>query len=115
MRSILLFGAGKSATVLIDYLVENGPANDWKLTVADTDLETAKKKLRNSGRDNAVSFNAEDNEQRGRYIKEADIVISLLPPSLHYLVAKDCLYYKKNLLTASYLDPKIESLRQEIK
>lgn len=115
MRSILLFGAGKSATVLIDYLVENGPANDWKLTVADTDLETAKKKLRNSGRDNAVSFDAEDNEQRGRYIKEADIVISLLPPSLHYLVAKDCLYYKKNLLTASYLDPKIESLRQEIK
>ena len=32
-------------------------------------------------------------------IAQADIVVSLLPASLHYLVAQDCLRLKKNLLT----------------
>ena len=115
MRTILLFGAGKSATALIDYLIVNGPAYDWKLILVDANLLLAKVKLGNSQRDSAVSFNAEYAEQRTHYISQADIVISLLPPSLHYLVAKDCLQLKKNLLTASYLDSKIEALRDEVK
>ncbi|MES1222853.1 MAG: saccharopine dehydrogenase C-terminal domain-containing protein, partial [Bacteroidota bacterium] len=41
-------------------------------------------------------------------------VISLLPPALHYLVAKDCVANSKNLLTASYVDEKIKELKDEI-
>ena len=115
MRTILLFGAGKSSSVLIDYLVKNGPSNNWKLVVADADLALAKTKLQNSKRDSAISIDVRDAEQRILNIKKADIVISLLPPSLHFLVAKDCVALKKNLLTASYLDDKMESLREEIK
>jgi saccharopine dehydrogenase-like NADP-dependent oxidoreductase len=115
MRTILLFGAGKSSSVLIDYLVKNGPSNNWKLVVADADLALAKTKLQNSKRDSAISINVQDAEQRTLNIRKADIVISLLPPSLHFLVAKDCVALKKNLLTASYLDDKMESLRAEIK
>ena len=48
-------------------------------------------------------------------IKQSDIVISLLPPSLHYIIALDCLQFKKNLLTASYIDEKIETQSHEIK
>jgi hypothetical protein len=29
MKNILLFGAGKSATVLIDYLLSNAEKEDW--------------------------------------------------------------------------------------
>ena len=115
MRTILLFGAGKSATVLIDYLITSGPGNDWKLILVDADVQLAKAKLKNSVRDIAVSLDAEDSEQRGHYISQSDIVISLLPPTLHSLVAQDCLRFKKNLLTASYVDPEIENLRDEIK
>jgi saccharopine dehydrogenase-like NADP-dependent oxidoreductase len=115
MRTILLFGAGKSSSVLIDYLVKNGPSNNWKLVVADADLALAKTKLQNSKRDSAISIDVQDAEQRTLNIRKADIVISLLPPSLHFLVAKDCVALKKNLLTASYLDDKMESLREEIK
>ena len=114
MKTILLFGAGKSASVLIDYLVKNGPANDWKLIVADADLELAKSKIRNSERDVAVSFDVNDEEKRNQYIGKSDIVISLLPPTLHYTIAKDCVRLKIDLLTASYLNKEIESLRSEI-
>lgn len=115
MRTILLFGAGKSASVLIDYLVQNGNANNWKLIVADANLPMAKSKLKTSTRDEAVSFDVQDNELRKQYIQGADIIISLLPPSLHYIVAKDCLHLKKNLLTASYLDKNMEAISDEVK
>jgi saccharopine dehydrogenase (NADP+, L-glutamate forming) len=39
----------------------------------------------------------------------------MMPPSLHFLVAKDCVEYRKHLLTASYIDNKIRSLQDEIK
>ena len=45
MKNILLFGAGKSATVLIDYLVEETRRHDWRLTVADSNAETVRAKL----------------------------------------------------------------------
>ncbi|MEO6252928.1 MAG: saccharopine dehydrogenase C-terminal domain-containing protein, partial [Ferruginibacter sp.] len=35
-------------------------------------------------------------------------------PALHFLVAKDCVEYRKHLLTASYLDDKMKSLKEEI-
>ncbi len=43
-------------------------------------------------------------------IQKADLVISLLPPSLHILIARDCLANSKNLLTASYVDDEIRKL-----
>ncbi len=89
MKKILLFGAGKSATVLIDYLLENAETEDWKLTVVDADLELAKSKIDSSSHGVAISFDINNNEERKKYIGQAGIVISLLPPTLHYLVAQD--------------------------
>jgi len=115
MKTILLFGAGKSATVLIDYLVENAIPENWKLAVVDADLETARAKIGNSARATAVSFDiSKDLSERARYIKEADIVISLLPPSLHIEVARDCVRLGKHLLTASYVDDDIKKLQPDI-
>ncbi len=47
-------------------------------------------------------------------IQRAHVVISMMPPALHFLVAKDCVEYRKHLLTASYLDDKMKSLQDEI-
>lgn len=115
MKTILLFGAGKSATVLIDYLLENSVLEDWKIIVADSNLSLAKSKISGSSRADAVSFDINNPEEREKYIRNADIVISLLPPALHYIVAKDCVKFEKNLLTASYVDEQIRDLQSEIK
>ena len=115
MRTVLLFGAGKSSSALINYLVSNGPENDWALIVADASLAAAQSKLKKSTRDTAVELNIEDALKRRQLVAQADIVISLLPPAFHYLVAEDCIEYKKNLLTASYIDEKLEKLEQKIK
>src|SRR5260221_523415 len=114
MKTILLFGAGKSATVLIDYLLENAFTENWKIIIADADLKLAQSKIGHSQRATAVSFDINDGDERGKHIRHADLVISLLPPTLHFLVAKDCLKHHRNLLTASYVDEQMQALKTEI-
>jgi saccharopine dehydrogenase-like NADP-dependent oxidoreductase len=115
MKNVLLFGAGKSATVLIDYLLENAVSENWKVTVVDADLALAKLKTANHPNAEAVSFDINNEIERVRYIRHASVVISLLPPALHIAVAKECLKQKKHLLTASYTDDSIKELGAEIK
>jgi len=114
MKTILLFGAGKSATVLIDYLIDNAAAEKWAIVVVDADLQLAKSKIAGSAYANAVSFDINNMDERVQFIRSADIVISLLPPHLHIEVAKDCVKLQKNLLTASYVDESIKELQAEI-
>ena len=114
MKQILLFGAGKSATVLIDYLLSNAEKEIWKVIVVDANLENTEKKIGDSMFGDAVSFDISNEEMRAGYISNADIVISLMPPALHFLIAKDCIRFSKNLLTASYVDEQMRSLKQEV-
>src|SRR5450432_1063540 len=113
-KQIIVFGAGKSATCLIDYIIKEAGSNNWLITVADNDLALAKSKIKNQKNASAVSINVENAEERNDLIKTADIVISLLPAALHFLVAQDCVLFEKVLLTASYTDDKIRSLQPAI-
>ncbi len=114
MKHILVFGAGKSSTALIDYFLVHAADNKWQVTVVDASLEAARSKIGKASHGKAITFDIRDNAKRYETIVSADIVISLLPPTLHYLVAKDCLTAKKNLLTASYIDEQIKALQSEI-
>ena len=114
MKRILMFGAGKSATCLINYLVKELPGNNWNLIVCDVNLALATLKLGNADNTQAVSINVEDDGERMKLVKNADIVISMLPPALHFLVARDCLQMSRHLLTASYVDENIRSLEKQV-
>ncbi len=115
MKRILLFGAGKSATVLIDYLKKTASENHWEVTVADSHLETVL--LKTGGHPSLIplQINITDEARRKELIAKADIVISMMPPALHYLVALDCIAFKKHLLTASYIDENIRQLANSIR
>ena len=109
MKKILLFGAGRSASVLIEYLEKNASIHNWMFTIADAVIPAHLKESKN------LSLKISDINNvanRKELISSADVVISLLPPSLHLLVAHDCISFSKHLLTASYLTPEIEALNQ---
>ncbi len=114
MKTILLFGAGKSATVLIDYLIAESAANKWKFIIADANKEQILAKTKHSNFAEAIDLDINDDEKRAALIEKAHVVISMMPPALHFMIAKDCVEYRKHLLTASYLDDKMKSLRDEI-
>src|ERR1044072_7847942 len=113
-KHILLFGAGKSATVLINYLKHLSKEKGWLVTVADSDLNTVQQKVGDQVNVKAVAVDVTDSDSRKNYISNADLVISLMPPQLHYLIAVDCIALKKHLLTASYVDEDIKKLSSTI-
>lgn len=111
---ILIFGAGKSSFYLIDHLKKVSIELNMTLVVADINIEHAKEKLHNFPKGKAISLAIENKVERQEWISKAKLVISLLPPKLHYLVALDCIEFKKSLFTASYRDEKIKLLNQQI-
>jgi len=115
MQQLLLFGAGKSATSLIRYLIDVSAGRDWRLIVAESNLALAESKIGNAPHARAVQVDVANEDERNALVSQAEIVISLLPPALHFLVARSCIAAKKNLLTASYVDEKIRALEPEIR
>ena len=115
MKNILLFGAGKSATSLIRYLIGVATERDWRLVVAENNLPLAESKIGGAPCARAVAVNVSQEEQRDALVQQADIVISLLPPALHYQVALSCLKTRRNLLTASYVDESIRELAPAVR
>lgn len=115
MKNILLFGAGKSSSVLIEYLLQNAAANNWFITIADADIGVIKLKINNHALSSAIEIDINNEALRSRLVQNCDLVISMMPPALHILVAKDCLQYSKHLLTASYADENIQQLAGEVK
>jgi len=112
-QKILILGAGRAATALIDYLLNEAVKNDWFVTVADFDGDLAKQKVGNASNGKAVQLNIKNTSKRRALIQAVDIVVSLLPVNLHYLVVKDCLKYKKHIVTASYLSQEMYGLDRE--
>ena len=82
--------------------------------MVDADINLAQSKIGISSFGNAISFDINNEDERLKYISEADIVISLLPPALHSVVARTCIQKKKNLLTASYIDDEIRQQATKI-
>lgn len=113
MKRILLLGAGRSASSLIRYILDNARACGWHLTVGDVSVETAVKKIGSSGAGSAVYFDVNDVERTREIISAADIVISLLPAHLHPLVALRCLEAGKHFLTASYVSDELRGFHEE--
>jgi saccharopine dehydrogenase-like NADP-dependent oxidoreductase len=110
MRNILIIGAGRSASSLIRYLLEKSDAENLHLTIGDLSLELAKKKTNGHANATAIALDIFNEEQRKSEIQKADIVISMLPAHLHIEVAKDCITYKKHMVTASYISDAMQSL-----
>jgi len=113
MKKILLIGAGRSTISLIDYLLENLEKENWTLLVGDQNIDFAKSKIGDHSRASAIAFDVTDDVQREQEISDSDIVISMLPAHMHVSVAKDCIRFKKNMVTASYVSKEMRALEQD--
>lgn len=110
MRKVLVIGAGRSASSLIKYLLEKSEEEKLQITIADLSLELAQKKVNNHKNGRAIEFDIFNEEQRHEEIKNTDIVVSMLPAHMHIEVAKDCITFKKHMVTASYVSKQMQDL-----
>ena len=115
MRHILIIGAGRSASSLIQYLLNKSSQENLHLTIGDLSLELAKRKTNSHPNATAIALDITNGTQRQAEIQKADIVISMLPAHMHIEVAKDCITFKKNMVTASYVSDAMQDLDAEVK
>ncbi len=115
MKNILIIGAGRSASSLIKYILDHSTKENWNVTIGDISIDLVKQKIANHPNARAIVFDINNDTQRAEEIKRADIVISMLPASMHLNVAKDCVRFKKHLATASYVSKEMAELDAEAK
>ena len=110
MKKVLVLGAGRSASTLIQYLMKEAEKENWQISVGDVDLELAAKKIGKNPRGKAIVFDVNNADLREKFVKESDLVISLLPVHLHSIVARDCVHFKTHMVTASYISTDMAAL-----
>ena len=113
MKNILVIGAGKSSSTLIDFLLEESEKQNWKVTVGDLSLELAKEKTKNHPNGTAIPFDILKEGEREQIIGKQDLVVSMMPASFHIHVAEICADLGINMLTASYITPEIKALSEK--
>lgn len=111
---ILLFGAGRSSLYFIEYILKQTDKFPWTLSIADFHFENLGKDILSNKKLELLKLDINDSNTRESYIKNHDFVVSLLPVSLHILIAKDCLKYSKPFANASYVTDELKSLESEV-
>ncbi|MGY0425819.1 MAG: saccharopine dehydrogenase family protein [Polaribacter sp.] len=110
MKNILIIGAGKSSSSLIRYLLEKSEEEGLRLTIGDISTENANKIINNHKNAQSIFLDVFDKNQREKAIQNANIVVSMLPARFHIEVAKDCITFKKHMVTASYISEEMKKL-----
>ena len=114
MSKILIIGAGRSSSSLIDYLLSNAKVNSWHITIADANKAAVESKIaKYKELATAVEFDVQNVALREQLIGNVDFVVSMLPAFMHGDVARDCVKLGKHLATASYVSQDMKDLDVE--
>jgi saccharopine dehydrogenase-like NADP-dependent oxidoreductase len=114
MQHILILGIGRSTSYLLDYLNTHLVPNGYVIQAIDVQQElVAKRQSEFPG----ISFIRSEihTDTIKISIANTDLVVSMLPPAFHGMVAEICLEYGKHFFTASYISKEIKALETEVK
>ncbi|MCK5281063.1 MAG: saccharopine dehydrogenase NADP-binding domain-containing protein, partial [Cyclobacteriaceae bacterium] len=83
LKTILIFGSGRSAPSLIKYLAKKSVEFDWQIVIADKNTDLVKTYI--SGFQNCVVVHLDitDDKSRDKLVSKSDLVLSMLPFRFH--------------------------------
>lgn len=110
MKKIAVLGAGFVTKPAVDYFLDTC---GYEVTLTSINIDEAKKLINNRPYGKAVCWTIDRLDLLDKIVSEADLVLSMIPPLMHIPVAKACLKYKKNMVTASYISPEMENLNSK--
>lgn len=112
MKKVLILGAGFVTKPMVDYFIA---VCNYHVTVATRTVSKAQRLFDGYEKGVAVQWTLDDLDTLDKMVEETDLVVSMIPPSLHIPVAKACLKHNKNLVTTSYISPQMQELDKEVK
>jgi|WetSurMetagenome_2_1015567.scaffolds.fasta_scaffold62260_2 saccharopine dehydrogenase-like NADP-dependent oxidoreductase len=108
---VLILGAGLVSKPMIEYLLEKG----FNITVASPIPDRAAEMVAGNPTGTVVDWSMEDTQGLDRMVSEHDLTVSLLPYSFHLAIAKVCLKHRKHLVTASYIQPGMMEMDDDVR
>lgn len=112
MKKILILGAGLVAKPLVRYLLDQP---DFEVVVATRTVSKAIKLIDNHPKGTAKTLNLKNEEGLRDEVKDADLVISMVPYAFHTLVGRFCIEFKKQMVTTSYVSGEMKALDGDAK
>ena len=110
MKKTLILGAGMVTKPMADYFLDRCK---YQVVMATRTVSKAQKIINGQPNAKAISWTTNEHELLEKLVAEADLVISMIPPTMHIPVAKACLKFRKNMVTTSYLSPEMVSLDRD--
>lgn len=115
MRKILIIGAGKSSSFLIKYFLEHANSENLHITIGDINVSNTEQLVGNHPNASCIHLDVFDDKSRKEAVTNSDVVVSMLPARFHIEVAKDCITFKKHMITASYISKEMQALDDDAK
>ncbi len=109
-KRILVLGAGLVTRPLIRYLLDQP---GFTVTVATRTVSKAEAMLSGHPRGRAIALDAGDEKALEKLVAASDLTMSLLPWTMHLLVARACLDSGVHLVTTSYVRDEMKALDAE--
>jgi len=113
MKRVLVLGTGYVVKPLVDYFIDKCK---YEVLVASRDNNHSGLIIAGRTLGKRVLWNATPPyEELDGMVKDVDLVVSMIPPSMHIIVANACLKHRINMVTTSYISPEMEALDGEAK
>jgi len=112
MKKVLVLGAGLVAGAHVRYLLDQP---DFHVTVASRTLSKAQDLIRGHPKGEARQVDVANEAALEDLIRQADLVVSLLPFVYHPLVARLCVRHRKHMVTTSYVKEPMAQLDGDAK
>ena len=109
-KSVVVLGAGRSSSSLIQELLNRSEANNWQVAVGDVDVALAQRNCAAHPGSEAFALDPQNNASRDERIKSAHLVISMVPAFLHPQIAAVAIEAGVSVITPSYVSPEMEAL-----
>ena len=110
-KKVLMLGAGLVTRPAVRYLLEQAGV---QVILASLELEQCQAMIAGHPQGEALFLDvAKEPERLQSLVEDCDVVVSLLPWTLHLQVAKLCLRLKTHMVTASYVSPEMRALDAE--
>jgi len=111
-KKVLLLGSGFVARPAAEYVVRD-PSNE--LIIACRTFKSAETLAQGLPGTTAISLDVTDTSSLEKAVAAVDVVVSLIPYTLHVSVIEAAIKLKKHVVTTSYVSPAIRALEERVK
>ena len=113
MKRVLVLGTGYVVKPLVDYFIDKCK---YEVLVASRDNDHSGLIIAGRPLGKRVLWHATPPyDELEEMVKSVDLVVSMIPPNLHVIIAKACLKHGINMVTTSYISPEMKALDENAK